>query len=303
MPSENPLDISSPIMCPVSVIIPVRNRETLIQSAIGSVLTQTYPVFEVIVVDDGSTDNTPSIVASLAREDERIHLLRHASSRGAQAARNTGIRAAKGEWIAFLDSDDQWFSDSLEVRLQLAMEKRLHVVHSECSVLRSESKELRRFGVPRMQGQIHKELLRRPGPMFQCLLVSKEALVRIDLLDESIVSYQEWDTSIRLAKHYRFGFVPEPTFVYDCRQSDSISKDSLREARGYEQVFTKHFWPIFRVLGPKALVQHYQKAAQLFHEANDKNNARRCLTKAFLSWPFQPRMILRGVQRLLQPGL
>ena len=264
MQSENPLDISSPIMCPVSVIIPVRNRETLIQSAIGSVLTQTYPVFEVIVVDDGSTDNTPSMVASLARDDERIHLLRHASSRGAQAARNTGIRAAKGQWIAFLDSDDQWFSDSLEVRLQLATEQRLHVVHSECSVLRSESKELRRFGVPRMQGQIHKELLRRPGPMFQCLLVSKEALVRIDLLDESIVSYQEWDTSIRLAKHYRFGFVPEPTFVYDCRQSDSISKDSLREARGYEQVVTKHFWPIFRRFGPQGFSPALPKGCPAF---------------------------------------
>lgn len=287
----------------VSVIIPVRNREKLIQNALRSVLTQTYPFFEIIVVDDGSTDNTASVVANLTREDERIHLLRHASSRGAQAARNTGIRAVKGEWIAFLDSDDRWFSDSLEVRVQLAMEKRLQVVHSECSVLRSESEELRRFGVPRMQGQVHKELLQRPGPMFQGLLVSKEALVRIDLLDESIVSYQEWDTSIRLAKHYRFGFVAEPTFVYDCRQSDSISKDSLREAKGYEQVFTKHFWPIFRVLGPKAIVHHYQKAGQLFHEANDNNNARRCFTKAFLSWPFQPRMILRGVRRLVQPGL
>ena len=160
-----------------------------------------------------------SIIAMLAQEDERIRFLRHDSNRGAQAARNTGIRAAKGEWIAFLDSDDQWFSESLEVRLQLAMEKRLHVVHSECSVLRSESTEPRRFGIPRMQGQVYKELLRRPGPMFQGLLVSKEALTRINLLDETIVSYQEWDTAIRLAKYYDFGFVAEPTFLYDCRHA------------------------------------------------------------------------------------
>jgi glycosyltransferase involved in cell wall biosynthesis len=287
----------------VSVIIPVRNREKLIESAIRSVLTQTYPVFEIIIVDDGSTDSTPSTVARLAQEDERIHFLQHASSRRAQAARNTGIRAAKGEWIAFLDSDDQWFSDSLEVRLQLAMKKRLRVVHSECTVLRSESTELRRFGVPRMQGQVYKELLRRPGPMFQGLLVSKEALTRINLLDETIVSYQEWDTAIRLAKYYDFGFVPEPTFLYDCRHADTISKDSLGEAKGYEQVFTKHFWTIFRVLGPKVLARNYQEAARLYIVAKDEENARRCSMRAFLLWPFHPRAILRGVRRLLQPGL
>jgi len=287
----------------VSVIIPVRNREKLIENAIRSVLTQTYPVFEVIVVDDGSTDITPSMVASLAREDERIHFLQHASSRRAQAARNTGIWAAKGEWIAFLDSDDQWFSDSLEVRLQLAMKKRLRVVHSECSVLRPEDTESRQFGVPRMQGKVYKELLRRPGPMFQGLLVSKEALSRIGPLDETIVSYQEWDTAIRLAKYYDFGFVPEPTFLYDCRHADTISKDSLREAKGYEQVFTKHRWPILRHLGPKALAGHYQTAAHLYSRAEDEGDVRRCLTRAFLLWPFRPRTILRGVRRFLQPGL
>ena len=154
-----------------------------------------------------------------------------------------------------------------------------------------------------MTGSVYRQLLQKPGPTFPSLLVSKEALVRIGYLDETIVAYQEWDTAIRLARYYEFAFVPEPTFVYDCRQSDSISKDSLREARGYEQVVTKHYWPIFRFLGPKTIVHHYQKAAQLFHEANDNNNARRCFKKAFLSWPFQPRMILRGLQRLLQPGL
>ena len=72
--------------------------------------------------------------------------------------------------------------------------------------------------------------MQKPGPTFPSLLVSKEALVRIGYLDETIVAYQEWDTAIRLARYYEFAFVPEPTFVYDCRQSDTISKDSLREA-------------------------------------------------------------------------
>jgi glycosyltransferase involved in cell wall biosynthesis len=284
----------------VSVIIPVRNRETLIQRAIHSVLNQTYRDFEIIVVDDGSTDNTASVAALLAEQDKRVRLLRHVSNRGAQAARNTGIRNAKGEWIAFLDSDDQWYPESLEVRLQLAVKNKLHVVHSECDVLKPESTEPRRFGVPRMEGQIYKELLRRPGPMFQGLLVSKEVLNGIGLLDESLVSYQEWDTAIRMAKHHAFGFIPDPTFLYDCRPANTISKDLLRTAEGYEQVFTKHLLPICRVLGPRGLVRHYENAANLYREANDDPSVQRCSMRAFLYWPFQPRAIFRGVQRLLQ---
>ena len=183
------------------------------------------------------------------------------------------------------------------------MKNGLHVVHSECHVLWPESKELRRFGVPGMQGHIYKELLRKPGPMFQGLLVSNEALSRIDFLEETFVSYQEWDTAIRLAKYYDFGFVPEPMFLYDCRHADTISKDALRQAKGYEQVFRKHLWPIFRSLGPKALARHYQTVAQVYSEAGDSDNARRCLMNAFLLWPFRPRTILRRASRFFRPAL
>jgi glycosyltransferase involved in cell wall biosynthesis len=287
----------------VSVIIPVRNRDKLIERAVRSVLTQTYPVFEIIIVDDGSTDSTPSTVARLAQEDERIHFLQHAVSRGAQAARNTGIRAAKGEWIAFLDSDDQWLPKSLETRVQVAMKNGLHVVHSECYVLRPEATESRLFGVPRMQDEVYKQLLHRPGPMFQGLLVSKEALARIGLLDEAIMAYQEWDTAIRLAKYYEFGLVPEPTFIYDCSFADSMSKNAIQDAKGYEQVFRKHSWSIFWFLGPKALARNYHEAAHLYIVAKDEDNARRCLMKAFLLWPFRPRTILRGIHRVLRSRL
>jgi hypothetical protein len=134
-------------------------------------------------------------------------------------------------------------------------------------------------------------------------LVASKCFERIGRLDESIVSYQEWDVSIRLAKYYRFGFVSEPTFVYDCRHGNNISKDLLRNAKGYEQVFTKHFWPILYQCGPKAVVEHYQIAAHLYAQANDANNERRCSRNAFFLWPLRPRAILHRVERLLRPGI
>lgn len=283
----------------VSVIIPARNRANLIERAVRSVLAQTYQDFEIVIVDDGSTDDTPQSIAALAKEDRRIRFLRHEANRGAQAARNSGIRAALGNWIAFLDSDDQWLPDSLALRLERAKDGGLQVVHSECYVQHLGSTEPRLLGVPSLEGWIYRRLLRQPGPVFPALLVFKECLTRIAGLDESVVSFQEWDTAIRLAKYFPFGFVRAPTFIYDCSHSSTISKDSVRAAQGYEQVFTRHQWSILRFLGPRTLAGHYQIAARLYSKAGDDDNARRCLSKAFLWWPIRPRTILRRFQRLL----
>src|SRR5438132_9796 len=267
----------------VSVIIPAHNREAYLPTAIDSVLAQTFSDWELLVVDDGSEDSTPKIAQEYARQDSRIHYLRHSPRRGAQAARNAGIRASGGRWIAFLDSDDQWLPDSLEVRLQLAATAKVEVVHSDCYVLKPEEAETRReeppfkaednperMGVHPLQGQIYKELLRQPSPMFQGLLVTKEALTRIHYLDESIRSYQEWDTVIRLARHYKFAFVPQPTFIYNFRNPSSISRSLIGRAIGYKQVFTKYQGPILRYLGPKALSFHYETAGYFFRYAGDE---------------------------------
>ena len=97
----------------VSVIIPTYNRGWTLQAAMDSVLAQTYLDFELIVVDDGSSDDTAEILAAYGPEVKRI---RQANA-GVSAARNTGIRAARGELVAFLDSDDRWLPDKLKVQV------------------------------------------------------------------------------------------------------------------------------------------------------------------------------------------
>lgn len=286
-----------------SVVIPAHNRSKSISAAIESVVAQTWSDLEVIIVDDGSTDDTVHVVEEWAGSDSRIHLVRLDQRRGAQAARNTGIWAARGEWIAFLDSDDQWLPESLELRLQQAIEKGRRVVHSECYILHPGATEPQLMGIPRVEGRAHRELLRRPGPVYPSLLVHKEALARIGYLDEGILSYEEWDAVISLSKHYEFGWVSTPTFIYDCRHEGTMSKNLLLGAVGYEQVITKHRWSILSQLGPKALATHYQRATNLYHAAGDGEKARRCRQKAVALWPFRPRAILRRLQRLLTPAL
>ena len=151
----------------VSVVIPTYNRSTQVQSAIQSVLDQTHSDLEAIVVDDRSIDNTVQVVEEYSRKDPRIRLIVHKERRGAQAARNTGIKAGSGEWIAFLDSDDKWLPDSLNSRLQAADTSGSHVVHSDCYVIDPRATGVRQMGVVPMQGDIYRQLLRKFAPCFR----------------------------------------------------------------------------------------------------------------------------------------
>ncbi|MBE3591911.1 glycosyltransferase [Thermoanaerobacter sp. RKWS2] len=103
----------------VSVIVPAYNAEKYIGEAIKSVLSQTYPYFELIIVDDASTDSSVEVVRSF--NDDRIRLIQHDKNRGPGAARNTAIEAAKGEWMAILDADDQWLPERLEKLMKIAL--------------------------------------------------------------------------------------------------------------------------------------------------------------------------------------
>jgi glycosyltransferase involved in cell wall biosynthesis len=285
----------------VSVVIPAHNREAHLARALESVLAQTYSELEVLVVDDGSEDGTRRIAEEYARKDSRVQPIVHGQKKGAQAARNTGIQGSRGQWIAFLDSDDYWLPDSLEARWQLAASRGPAVVHSQARLLPPGSSEPQEWSLPPLHGKVYKQLLAKPGPMFQSMLAPKEAFVRIDYLDESITSYQEWETAIRLAQHCTFAFLPKPTFVYDCRHANTISKNPLRTAVGYEQVFKKHWWPIFRHLGLKGLSDHYRAAAGYYRQANDAARARKLLCTASLLWPLSSAT-LEALKELVGEG-
>ncbi len=279
----------------VSVVVPAFNRAAAIGGCLRSVQGQTHQNWEAIVVDDGSMDGTPEVVVQLARKDGRIRLIRQDRNRGAQAARNVGIRAARGEWIAFLDSDDQFLPYSLESRLEVAGRDRVSVVHSACNVIKVDG-SVKPYGTPSIAGQIYRTLLQGEGPMFQGLLVSKRAIEEIDYLDERIVAFQEWDTAIRLAKYYPFGFEAKPTFIYDCRHPDTISKDFLRSGKGYEQVFHKHYWSILRYVGPRALARHYRLAGRWYQLGGNHQAVRRCTAMALLWSSLDPRTALEKLR-------
>lgn len=183
----------------VSVVIPAYNRANTIGRALDSVLSQSVRDIEVLVVDDGSTDSTAATVAAVT--DLRVAMLRHDSNKGAAAARNTGIRAARAPFIAFLDSDDAWLPGKLEAQMAAlraapaGQDVSCHGVHIH----------LLDHGVERDQplavstdwfARLVRDCNLSPGAT---QMARREAFDRIGLLDETLPRFEDWDWLLRYA--------------------------------------------------------------------------------------------------------
>ena len=236
----------------VSVVIPAFNREQTIVRCLKSVVGQTYPAMEILVVDDGSADNTRRIVADFPSDKVSLLCQDH---KGAQAARNKGIISAKGEYIAFLDSDDEWLPHMLEEAVSCLMDKGEHcVIYSDCYVRTGESQKLARL--PDCEGDSYAALLKSTGPTIS-MLVKRELLLGIGLLDEKVAAYQEWDTAIRLAQRAEFVHIHKPLFNYYMHDGETISKSGKKDLLGYEYIEKKQRKKIADICGYGALADHY----------------------------------------------
>jgi glycosyltransferase involved in cell wall biosynthesis len=223
----------------ISVVIPTLNRAGILPRSLESVLAQTLQPAEIVVVDDGSTDDTERVVRKCS---PLIRYVRLPIRRGAQAARNRGIREARGDWIAFQDSDDEWFPDKLERQVELLAGRSFDpwtVVHGRALVSEPVGMVRQMPATPLEGDEVFEQLLRHPSPFLQAMVVSRVALTQIGGLDEQTPSYQEWDASIRLARVCRFIEPEDPVFVYHVGESDAISSSALRDVQGYQYVIDK----------------------------------------------------------------
>lgn len=126
----------------VSIITPAYNSEKFIADTIMSVLNQTYQNWEMIVVDDCSTDKTAEIVLSIQKEDNRIRYIKNGSNRGVAFSRNVALKSAKGKWIAFLDSDDVWHPEKLEKQIEFMNRNNYHFSYTNYCEIDEHSKEM-----------------------------------------------------------------------------------------------------------------------------------------------------------------
>lgn len=222
----------------VSVVIPVRNRPLLLRRALESVLRQTRPVDEIVVVDDASSDETAEVALTLAAKDPRIRLLRQPVPGGACRTRNRGIEAARGAFVAFLDSDDEWEAGKIEAQMA-ALAAHPGAVACFTGVRHVSGDRTTAVRLPpRRVGLAELEIANVLGSTSSAL-VRIDALVAAGMFDPAMVSCQDWDLYLRLAPLGSLVTLREALTVYDDGDHGRISRNIAAVLAGHREIARK----------------------------------------------------------------
>jgi glycosyltransferase involved in cell wall biosynthesis len=223
----------------VSVVILTFNRAKLLEQAIQSVLNQTFQDFEIIIVDDCSTDDTMQVGKNFL--DERIKYIRHEVNKGVGAGRNTGVRNSTGEYIAFLDDDDQWLPEKLRFQVECLDCNSLEVGAVHCG--RLDIDETNGTVLPEIgndkRGDISKALLRRNFLTTSTVLLRTICFQKVGLFDETIPVGEDYDMWIRISQKYCFEYIELPLVRYSIHQN-SLSRNLGAAISGYEALLQKY---------------------------------------------------------------
>ncbi len=243
----------------VSVIIPTHNRANLLKRAIKSVLSQGYRDFELIIVDDASTDGTESTVNNF--QDSRIKYVCHQKNKGGSAARNTGIQMSKGKYIGLLDDDDQWLPDKLSKQVDRFRKapKRVGIIYSGCEVQSEDGRVIRRY-YPQYKGDLRLRLLKGTSIASPTPLIKKECFIKTGKFDESLKSCQDWDMWKRISEYYEFDYVPE-ILAITYLHKEQISFDLASMIPGRTRMVEKHKGELKKY--PDVLVIHLKRLGKL----------------------------------------
>ncbi|MCL1471489.1 glycosyltransferase [Argonema antarcticum] len=223
----------------ISVVIPVYNGEKTVRETSESVLSQTFKDFELIVINDGSTDKTIEIISRI--QDERLKVFSYPNA-GLAASRNRGISLAKGEYISFIDADDMWTPDKLEGQLKALQENpQAAVAYSWSDCIDESSKNFRSGTYLTFNGDVYENLLLTNFvDNGSNALIRKEVFSEVGGFDESLKSGEDWDMWLRLAAKYHFVAVSKPQILYRITAS-SMSANLVRMEAETMQVIAQAF--------------------------------------------------------------
>lgn len=217
----------------ISIVLPSFNRAHILPKAVESILRQTYKDFELIIVDDGSSDNTCEVVKGF--NDDRIVYV-HQENAGACVARNNGIDHARGEYIAFQDSDDVWHEDKLEKQLTTLRNTGADVVFCRMNRM-SDGKNVGLVSDYFHEGFLSKEEL--PMSIGTQTLMGKSAVFKQEKFDPEMPRFQEFEMLVRVQRSFSIYCMEEPLADYHL-QNDSISVKPASIEKAWKLMLKKH---------------------------------------------------------------
>jgi len=258
----------------VSIVIPAYNRANLLKRAIESTINQTYKNLEIIIVDDGSSDNTEQIVQEY--RDLRIQYIRNSKNRGASVARNIGIKSSRGDFIALLDSDDEYLPKKIEKSLQVFKNspKNLGVVSSNFWKREGEKKNI---GVSKRTPFIYFGVFR------------KEVFEKIGFFDEELEIYEDLDFCTRLVCKFPSYFINEPLAIYHFTEGSRSFGSNIKRLIEIKKLILERYAVDLKeskhrlALCEFARINYY--LGKDFLSTGQAKEARKYFLKAFFAYP------------------
>lgn len=238
----------------VSVVIPTHNRAAMVERAVGSALAQTYPAIEVVVVDDASTDETRDRLSRFPAI-RVVHLERNV---GGGAARNIGIQESAGEFVAFLDSDDEWMPEKIAMQVEV-MTSSAEIGAVYCRHLGHDAQISRRWEVHDTlhRGFVHPILLGGWSPRTVSLfLVRRQSLNSVGGFDESLMGFQDTDLWLRMSAEWQFEAVDEALTIVHMHLGDRLTTNPDVRAQALDTFLRKWGPAMEGVMGSKGLAAY-----------------------------------------------
>ncbi len=225
----------------ISVVITCYNYARYLAGCLDSVLNQTFQDFEVIVVNDGSTDNTDEVISSYIKDPRIIYIKQ--KNAGQANAKNTGIQNSNGEFIAFLDADDLWDATKLEKQVPLFGNIRVGVVYSKAKYIDGDGNLLDfkiegKYLQPR-NGSVTEFLIFDNFIPFSSSVIRRECIEKLGMFNESIQMGIDWDLWLRISVYYLFLFIDEPLLLYRLGHTGQMSKNLEVRRECSDEIMTK----------------------------------------------------------------
>lgn len=238
----------------ISIITPTYNREAFLPAAIESVLAQSYKEFELIIVDDGSTDNSRELINAYADKDPRVKYLYQENQRQS-VARNYALSIAKGDFICFLDSDNYWPHDKLEKSLKaFEQHPEADIVYGDCITIDEQGNELHRNNMRRYSGNIAALLLKDNFVSMNTTMTRRKCFNEMGGMSGKRRVADDYDLWLKFSARYRFQYIPEFLAYYRVMENQISSNKKLRFETNEKIILD------FLAAFPSALSEYEKKA-------------------------------------------
>lgn len=284
----------------VSVIIPTYNRSELLVKAVASVLDQSFSDFELLVIDDCSPDDTRAKIEGIG--DSRVAYFRNPENKGVSGSRNFGIERSRGEFIAFLDDDDEWLPGKLQRQVDIldGVSTETGLVYTGVLSVDLDTGSLIETVVPRHRGKVLDDLVFSNFIPTSSVLVRKECFTAVGLFDESLAYGEDFDLWIRISSRYSVDYIEEPLVIHKDHPRTTTANNSL-VAVNVRRILEKH--SALFASNKKGLSNYLLKIGTALCHNGELGEGRKAILGAIKAYPGDPRLYYNLALTFLGPGM